>query len=171
MNADSIEARWADVPAWTDAEIPALPEEEVIPVEVATGAYLSGIRQADKIVFELVETNYLTRWRCHICGGCTEKEPILCEVKSGEYKGTRVCESCLKCGHFDDHIRAQIESLERYAESLKSMLGRIQAPTFEQWQDAISEYEQRWRKDHADEIREVEEMAAARADDDPNCPF
>lgn len=40
MKADSIETRWADVPAWTDAEIPALPEEEVIPVDVATGAYL-----------------------------------------------------------------------------------------------------------------------------------
>ena len=34
----------------------------------------------EKIVFELVETNFLTRWPCNICGGCTEKDPILCEV-------------------------------------------------------------------------------------------
>lgn len=125
----------------------------------------------EKIIFELVETNFLTRWPCHICGGCTEKEPILCEVKSGEYKGTRVCESCLKCGHFDDHIRAQIESLEKYAESLKSMIGRIQAPTYEQWEAAMEAYEQRWREDHAGGLRAFEEQVAATQIDESECPF
>ena len=45
----------------------------------------------EKIIFELVETNVFTRWPCSICGGCTEKVPILCEVKTGEYKKNDVC--------------------------------------------------------------------------------
>lgn len=125
----------------------------------------------EKIVFELVETNFLTRWPCNICGGCTEKDPILCEVKSGEYKGMRICTSCLTCGNYDDNIRAQIDDHERYIKLLKSMLGRIEAPTYDQWWDATNEYEQRWREEHADEIREVEEMVATRAVDGEECPF
>ena len=125
----------------------------------------------EKIIFELVETNVFTRWPCTICGGCTEKVPILCDVKSGEYKDMLICEQCLKCGHPDDHIRAQIEGLERYIETLRPLLGRIVAPTYEQWEAAMEAHERRWREEHAEEIREVEEMVATRAVDGEECPF
>jgi len=31
------------------------------------------------IEVKFVESGFLTRWPCHVCGGCTEKVDILCE--------------------------------------------------------------------------------------------
>ena len=33
----------------------------------------------DTIKISLTSTNCLTRWMCHVCGGMTEKDPVLAE--------------------------------------------------------------------------------------------
>ena len=96
-----------------------------------------------KIVFELVETNYLTRWPCHICGGNTEKEPVLCEVLEGTNKGLRVCESCLKHRDFDNNLERFAEMLERHAQEIRALIGRVEAPSYEEWETAIQKHNER----------------------------
>lgn len=56
----------------------------------------------DKIVFRLVRTNFFTRWPCHVCGGQTEKDSILCEAASPfSDNGTlRICPQCLPVREF-----------------------------------------------------------------------
>jgi hypothetical protein len=98
----------------------------------------------DAIKFELVETNYLTRWPCHVCGGCTEKHSILAEVTEGPFKGFRACETCMKKRDFDAKLTAQAERLEEQAACLRAAVGRLQIPTFEEWKDAINRYEKEW---------------------------
>ena len=54
----------------------------------------------DRVRFNLVDTNFLTRWPCDICGGATEKVSVLCESESGE----RICERCLEANDFDNRL-------------------------------------------------------------------
>ena len=58
---------------------------------------------ANEIEIKLRETNFFTRHRCTICGGCTEKVAILAEgtqrlSDDGESRVIRVCETCLEGG-------------------------------------------------------------------------
>ncbi len=56
----------------------------------------------DMIKVSLTETNFLTRWHCHVCGGRTEKDPVLAEGvqdigpsddgKGRDYRTVRVCD-------------------------------------------------------------------------------
>ena len=58
------------------------------------------------IKISLIETNFLTRWQCHVCGGATEKDPVLAEGdqdigpsgdgKGREHRTIRICDQCLK---------------------------------------------------------------------------
>ena len=52
----------------------------------------------DTIKISLTSTNCLTRWRCHVCGGMTEKDPVLAEgrqdLPNNEYRIVRVCDQC-----------------------------------------------------------------------------
>ena len=94
-------------------------------------------KTTDKIVFRLVRTNVLTRWRCHICGGVTEKAPILCE--SGGADGVRICERCLSSRDFDAQLESHAQSLEAEAAQTRAMIGRIEAPSFAQWEQAMAD--------------------------------
>lgn len=91
----------------------------------------------NKIVFEFVQTNCFTRYPCHICGGYTEKEEILCEVTSGEHEGLRICEFCLKAGKekVDERLNEQIKSLDEQLAELKSFVGRLEFPTYAEWEE------------------------------------
>lgn len=90
---------------------------------------------AKKVVFDFVRTNFLTRWPCHVCGGCTEKVIILCEVARGKHEGLRICEQCLRAGKrkVDTRLRAHIARLEADANELRSLIGRLEAPTYRAW--------------------------------------
>jgi hypothetical protein len=92
---------------------------------------------ADKIKFKLVASNFLTRWPCHVCGGSTEKEPILAESDDG----FRVCERCLELRDFDAALQARAIRLEREAAETRDMVGRIEAPTYAEWQLAMKQHE------------------------------
>ena len=84
-----------------------------------------------RIKFELVPTNVFTRWHCHICGGHTEKVSVLCEAE-----GLRICETCLEERRFDERLESHAGELEQEAARLRGLVGRIDAPTFDEWKDA-----------------------------------
>lgn len=100
----------------------------------------------NKIKFELETTNFYTRWPCHICGGNTEKTAILCESKEGPFKLTRICERCLKHRNFDERLKKNIQGLREFADVLETMAGRIEAPTYKQWQDAEKQHDDEFKK-------------------------
>ena len=87
-----------------------------------------------KIKFELVETYFFDQLPCHICDGQTKKVGVLTEVKDGEYAGLQVCEKCLKNGDFDSILNATINRLQSRAEFLRELIGRIVAPTYDEWE-------------------------------------
>ena len=86
-----------------------------------------------KVKVEFVRSAFLTRYPCHVCGGFTGKDCILAEVKNGEFKGFRVCECCLIEREFDAKLIKHAESLEADAAELRSLVGRLEVPTFEQY--------------------------------------
>jgi hypothetical protein len=95
------------------------------------------------IKVKLVETNVYTRWPCTVCSGCTGKVAILAESEDD----IRVCEKCLKEGveaRLQEHIRKEIE----FVEFLRSLVGRLNVPTYEAWEKAMKEnYENDIKRD------------------------
>jgi hypothetical protein len=81
--------------------------------------------QGGKITFKLIENNAFIHWPCDVCGGSTEKAPILAETDDG----LRMCERCLEFRDFDAALQAHAIRLEREAAELRGMIGRIEAPT------------------------------------------
>jgi hypothetical protein len=96
---------------------------------------------AMNIKITLVETNYLTRWPCTVCGGCTEKVPILAESEYTEGECIRVCERCLEAGDIDSRLRKNAASLRAYADCVESLVGQLIVPTYEQWEAACERHE------------------------------
>ncbi|WP_152555035.1 PHD finger domain-containing protein [Desulfonatronum thiodismutans] len=90
----------------------------------------------ESIKFEFVKAAGFTRHHCHICGGTTEKSSILTEVTLGEYEGLRVCERCVEERDFDAKIKEQADWLEARARKLRTLLGRLVVPTYEEWRAA-----------------------------------
>lgn len=91
----------------------------------------------NKIKMELVETTVFTRWPCTICGGVTEKVPILCESPGG----MRVCEECLKTGNLDERLRGNIARHEAHIVQLRDLIGRLVVPSYGDWKAACANYE------------------------------
>src|SRR5258708_19603856 len=81
-----------------------------------------------KIEVKLVRTNFYTRWPCTVCGGCTEKVGVLAEGPS-----VRVCERCLQSGDIDGHLARNAAELEQEAARVRSLIGRLKVPTYDQW--------------------------------------
>ncbi len=91
------------------------------------------------IEVKFVRTNFFTRWPCTICGGCTEKVSVLTEGEQplsddGECRLIRICEGCLKEADIDGSLELHARQLEAEAELLREMIGRLKAPTYEEWQ-------------------------------------
>ena len=99
-------------------------------------------KEPRRIKVELVDSNYLTRWPCTVCGGCTEKVEVLAEAESG---GIRVCETCLEVGNIDEPLEWHAAQLLKRAEWLQSLVGRLEVPTFAEWQDRINQAEDEMR--------------------------
>lgn len=95
----------------------------------------------DMIEVKLTTTNVLTRWPCHVCGGCTEKVTVLAEVADGPLQGFRVCEQCLQAGNIDERLQqhadaaeARIPKIREHAAKLRALVGRIKVPTWEEYE-------------------------------------
>ena len=99
------------------------------------------LQRRERIVVSLVESNFLTRWLCHVCGGRTEKVSILAEVTEGEYAGLRVCESCLQTRNFDAKLIASAEKCEQQAAELRELVGRLEVPTYVEWHQREFDHE------------------------------
>ena len=98
--------------------------------------------EAEKIELKCEETNVLTRWPCTICGGYTEKHGVLVEGKAPDGSGTiRCCEFCLRVGEIDARLRKHAERLEAEAAFVRSLMGRLNIPSYDQWVDANEQSE------------------------------
>jgi hypothetical protein len=107
---------------------------------------------SEPIEIKLVETNFLTRWHCHVCGGHTEKVPILAE--GGDARGTiRVGERCLETGDLDARLEEHAKWLDEEAARTRTMIGRLRVPSFAQWKarDRLHEIEWLYDNDCIDE--------------------
>ena len=127
------------------------------------------------IEVELVESSFLTRWPCTVCGGCTEKVPILAEgrqdlssgdINVGEYRTIRVCENCLQFGEIDARLELGARQLEAQAQSLREMIGRLRVPTFAEWQARCEQHELEWREDYEKATGEKMKDNGAQSDSD-----
>jgi hypothetical protein len=86
-------------------------------------------RTGEHIEIKLTITRMLTRWPCHVCGGCTEKVSVLAESECG----LRVCEQCLEAGDIDARLEAYAASLERCAAETRALIGRLRVPSFAEY--------------------------------------
>jgi hypothetical protein len=124
----------------------------------------------NKIEIKLVETNFFTRWSCTVCGGCTEKDPVLAESELEKGDGVqciRVCDLCLKAGDINDRLRARAANLRQRADYIESLIGRLIVPTYQEWQAACDradeEFCRRVYGKSAAEVREHEKAEACGA--------
>jgi hypothetical protein len=118
-----------------------------------SGADLKEKTMADDMIkISLTETNFLTRWHCHVCGGRTEKDPVLAEGEQDigpsddgtgrEYRTVRVCDQCLKGTDgvsLDQRLETFARQLEYEAEITRAMIGRLQVPLYAEWEAAQGE--------------------------------
>ena len=93
------------------------------------------------IEVQLVETNVITGWPCHVCGRYTEKVPVLAEVQGGEHDGFRVCEKCIRNGDFDERLQQYAADLEAQAAELRSIGNRLSVPSYRDWEMALLNHE------------------------------
>jgi hypothetical protein len=105
------------------------------------------------ITMKLVNSNFLTRWPCDVCGGCTEKVPILCEGVTEDHETIRVCERCLEEGQdqIDNFLRSHICKIQAHAQFLRGLIGQLKVPSFEEYKAAEKavheEYDRQWKAD------------------------
>jgi hypothetical protein len=94
------------------------------------------------IEIKLVTTNLLGRWPCTVCDWYTDKVPILAESEGPPTCRIRVCEHCLEAGQIDARLIEHAKQLdEPYATELRSLVGRLRVPTYEQWTAACEQWE------------------------------
>ena len=114
------------------------------------------------IKISLTETNFLTRWHCHVCGGRTEKDPVLAEGeqdlgpsddgKGRDYRTVRVCGQCLKGADgvsLDQHLETFARQLEYEAELTRAMIGKLQVPSYAEWEAACREHDEAYCREVA----------------------
>jgi aconitase B len=97
-----------------------------------------------RIKIDLVEGRGI-RLSCHVCGGCTEKGDVLAEGRDDDGDTIRVCETCLKAGDIDARLEQHAKNLVlgacAYAEEIRALIGRLQVPTYQEYQDKIKQLE------------------------------
>lgn len=96
----------------------------------------------EKIEMKLVRSFGLTREPCLVCGGFTEKVRIHC-VGNDEAEKLRIraCENCLKAADIDNRLQQHAAWLDEKAKYLRGLVGRLETPTFVQWQAREAEDE------------------------------
>jgi hypothetical protein len=86
-----------------------------------------------------------TGWLCHICGDYHSAIALLAEDPTGRLNDIdelfaadhlRVCAACLKYGDIDGILERRAAILERSAERTRALIGRLEVPGFEAWQEA-----------------------------------
>jgi hypothetical protein len=106
-----------------------------------TGADLKEKTMTDHMIkVSLTQACRWTRWKCHVCGGRTEKDEILAEGKqdlpNNEYRIVRVCDQCLRGADglwIDKRLESYARFLDTEAEITRALIGRLEVPTFAEW--------------------------------------
>jgi hypothetical protein len=93
----------------------------------------AGGEHTGPIKVELQEDRCGFRLGCTVCGGTTEKFET---VAGAEVDGTTilVCRQCLKDGQIDERLRRTVIRIENRAAFFRSLIGRLQVPSYEEWQ-------------------------------------
>jgi hypothetical protein len=95
----------------------------------------------ETVELKLVKSGFITRWPCHVCGGCTEKVDVLCEGVDESGNEIRICETCLEAREqIDVKLEKHAEYLNGQAAWLRSLIGRINAPSRAEWEAAMEAY-------------------------------
>jgi hypothetical protein len=91
----------------------------------------------ETIQVKLTRTNFHTRWPCTVCGHLTEKVTVLAESDGSDDQDViRVCEVCLEANDIDNRLAERARALEDEAAFVRGLIGRLQLPTFAEWQAA-----------------------------------
>ncbi len=101
----------------------------------------------DTIDIELTPSNFLTRWYCHVCGGHTEKVPVLAEgellLPTGHSHGegydcytVRVCEQCLQADEIDARLELTARQIEANVDFTRALIGKLRVPSYAEWKAA-----------------------------------
>ena len=102
------------------------------------------------IEVSLIPTNYLTNLHCNVCGGWIEKDPVLAEGEQDislpnndpATRIVRVCDQCLKGADglsIDQRLDIHARQLESEAKHTRAMIGRLQVPSYAEWEAACIE--------------------------------
>jgi hypothetical protein len=109
--------------------------------------------EVEKIELKFVESKFLFRRSCTICGGHTEKDYVLVEAET-PWGTVRACWLCLKGDNadkrgftIDERLARHAERVEEYARFVRSLVGRLRAPTYQAWQAEEKRVELRLRRD------------------------
>ena len=101
----------------------------------------------DEIVkVELVELDIHILTGCGICRYGFKPGAIVARVTSGKHNGFVVCDNCLRARDFDDKLAKEAAALEAQAALARSMIGRLDVPTFEQFEAATKAAEKRFAR-------------------------
>jgi hypothetical protein len=59
----------------------------------------------------------------------------------------RVCESCLEAANIDERLEENGKKYEAAAARARSLIGRLEVPTFDQWKAEMAAADKRWEED------------------------
>lgn len=113
------------------------------------------------IKIELSDELHGTRVGCDVCGGTTEKFEAFAEAVDGHV--IRACRRCIECGDPDEHLHTQIARHEARIAFLRSLIGRLQLPSFAEWQAKDEMLQAQWLCD-TDGISLEEALQQVRAE-------
>ena len=123
--------------------------------------YAEPTPHAGPIIIQFVYTNFFARRHCHVCGGLTDKDPIIAEGEAENGGTVRVCDRCLKAGNINARLEEHAAALEKEAAERRALIGRLQVPTWEEWKRAWA------TADKADSFSGARRYFARRDGEDP----
>jgi hypothetical protein len=108
----------------------------------------------ERIVLIIEHNPWPQRSQCTICGNITDKEDFTCRAQN-PHSGV-VCRACLHSGDIDRLLEDQAESLERQAQRVRQLIGRLQVPNYTEWLTAERQlaYDYGWYE-HETEMAEL----------------
>ena len=113
---------------------------------------------------------------CDICAGQITDVSTVAEGQTEDGRRVTICDRCLLendngvsgLDGFDTILRNEIEKLESQAQFLRSLIGRLEVPTYADWfkvewqRESDVEFPRNLRKAHASTDRGTHSLAATR---------
>lgn len=90
-----------------------------------------------------------------LCGGCNEKFQVVCLGVDEENALVQLCGECLKSGDIDGRLERRAQRMEETAKWIRSLKGRIQAPTFKEWEQANEKAEREFERAYPRDARDA----------------